>query len=187
MSKPTTSTWFRVHNALVDDPKVRKLPDHLVASLLFLWCIASENGGTLPDIDDVAFKLRTTAAKAAETITRLVKAGLIDETETGFAPHNWSGRQYKTDAGDPTNAERQKKFQARRRQELRELKALRDASHNSLRNGALYNGVSYVTAKRPDTDTDTDNKTTTVRVEREATPVSELTRADLDAIYARKQ
>ena len=50
-----------------------------VASLLWLWCIAGENDGVLPPIDDVAFKLRCAPTKAAETITRLCKAGLIDK------------------------------------------------------------------------------------------------------------
>jgi hypothetical protein len=120
------NTWFRVYNALVDDPKVRKLPDNLVASLLWLWCIAGENDGVLPPIDDVAFKLRCVPAKAAEIVTKLVKAGLFDNDEGIFRPHNWDARQYKTDATDPRGAIRSKKYRDKNRDASRVTKS--DAS-----------------------------------------------------------
>lgn len=109
------NAWFRVYNTLVDDPKVRKLPDHLVASLLWLWCIAGENDGVLPPIDDVAFKLRCAPAKAAEVITKLCRAGLLDNDGGIFRPHNWGTRQYKTDTTDPTGAKRAKEYRDRKR------------------------------------------------------------------------
>jgi hypothetical protein len=36
-------------------------------------------------------------AKVCEWLTKLHAGGLLDKTETGFQPHNWNGRQYKSD------------------------------------------------------------------------------------------
>jgi hypothetical protein len=96
-----------------------------------MLCMASKNNGMLPALDDIAIQLRVTAAKATEIIACLVKATLLDKTETGFAPHNWSGRQYKSDV----STDRVKRF--------------RNAKRN----------VSETTSERPQiTDTETDDR-----------------------------
>jgi hypothetical protein len=132
------SRWWRAYDEAVDDPKLQRLGPILGWAWFNLMCIASKNDGALPAIGDIAFKLRTTDQKAAATIAALVAAGLFDKREDGrYAPHNWQGRQYKGDAADPTNADRQKRYRDRRR-----------------------NGVTTVTetvtAKRPETDNRTD-------------------------------
>lgn len=101
--------WFRVYGSLVDDPKVQKLPGDLVKALLNIWCIASQNNGALPAIGDVAFKLRMTEVKAAEVMTKLCGVGLLDNVDGVFTPHNWRGRQYKSDV----STERVKRFRER--------------------------------------------------------------------------
>lgn len=155
--------WWRAYDEAVDDPKLQRLGPKLGWAWFNLMCITSANGGTLPAIGDIAFKLRTSEQQAAATVAALAAAGLFVKTNDGhYAPHNWDGRQYKTDKSDNTNAERQRRHRAHMRDELRELKALRESAHISLRM-PLRNGVSHVTAKRPDTDTDI---TPTARVER---------------------
>ena len=86
------SRWFRLYDDTINDPKVIKLPEVTRWHWIALLCVASKNDGTLPALDDVAIQLRVTAAKATEIIASLVKFGLLDKTETGFAPHNWNGR-----------------------------------------------------------------------------------------------
>ena len=71
--------WFRVYGSLVDDPKVQRLPGDLVKALLNLWCLASQNDGALPPLEDIAFRLRINPAKAVEIVNRLGQAGLIDD------------------------------------------------------------------------------------------------------------
>ncbi|WP_315838304.1 hypothetical protein [Bradyrhizobium prioriisuperbiae] len=122
MSQPATSTppasaahWFRVYNAVVDDPKVQQLPDALFKALVNLWCLASQNGGTLPPTDTVAYRLRMKPARAAEILARLVAAGLIDDHAGVFVPHNWGTRQYKRGVTDVTSAERSRRYRARKR------------------------------------------------------------------------
>jgi hypothetical protein len=70
-----------------------------------LLCIASKSNGTLPAAADIALTLRCKPALVAGWITELVAGGLLDKTETGFVPHNWSDRQYKSDS----SAERMKR------------------------------------------------------------------------------
>jgi len=100
------SRWFRLDDDVINDPKILLLPEAMRWVWVAFLCIASKNNGVLPAIEIVALSLRVKPVKAAEYLTRLVTAGLIDRTETGFAPHNWNGRQYKSDV----STERVKRF-----------------------------------------------------------------------------
>jgi hypothetical protein len=141
--------WWRAQNSCVDNAKLIKLNDRAHRNWFNLNCVANEHGGVLPDLETVAIKLRVTAPRAAAAIAELVAKKLFDQREDGsFVPHDWNQWQYKTDEADPTNAERQRAFRKRQREEMAVLKSLRDAG----RNGALRNDVTDVTAKRPDTD-----------------------------------
>lgn len=103
--------WLRLYDDTINDPKILKLPEALRWHWIAMLCIASKNEGSLPALDDVAIQLRVTTGKATEIISSLVKAGLLDKTEMGFAPHNWNGRQYKSDV----STERVKRFRKRER------------------------------------------------------------------------
>jgi len=100
------SRWFRLYDDLINDPKILKLPEAMRWQWVAVLCIASKSDGELPHLEDMAIQLRVTTAKATEIVTYLVKAGLLDKTETGFSPHNWQGRQYKSDV----STERVKRF-----------------------------------------------------------------------------
>jgi len=89
--------WLRLYDDTINDPKVIKLPEATRWHWVALLCVASKNEGILPPLDDISIQLRITPAKATEVLAALVKVKLIDKTETGFAPHNWNGRQYKSD------------------------------------------------------------------------------------------
>lgn len=145
------SRWFRVHDELVDDPKIQRLPGDTVKALLNLWCLTSQNDGLLPPADDIAFKLRLTPAKVAKLLSVLGECGLIDSDEEGLRPHNWNARQYKSDVADPTAALRQK--------------AYRDRNKN--RNGDR-NATVTVTDTRAETEAETEQK--------EHCPVAKTTR-----------
>lgn len=103
--------WLRLYDDTINDPKILKLPDAMRWHWIAMLCIASKNEGILPPLDDIAIQLRVTAAKATEIIATLVKAQLLDKLETGFAPHNWNGRQYKSDVSN----ERVKRYRERKR------------------------------------------------------------------------
>jgi hypothetical protein len=105
------SRWFRVHNDLVDNPKVQRLEDWLFKALINLWCLAAANDGVLPPVDEIAFKLRITIEKARRVLSQLRAGGFIDDDERGARPHNWDKWQFKSDGSTP----RVKRFRERRR------------------------------------------------------------------------
>lgn len=89
--------WWRAYSEAVDDPKLQRLPGDAFKAWFNLMCMASANGGILPSMVDIAFKLRMPEGRAAAIVATLTSAGLIDATETGLVPHNWNGRQFKSD------------------------------------------------------------------------------------------
>jgi hypothetical protein len=94
------SRWFRVYDDMVDDPKVQRLSDVSFKALVNLWCLASQGGGKLPPIADIAFKLRMKPEKVAALISALHNAGLIDQDGDDIHPHNWNARQFKSDVSN---------------------------------------------------------------------------------------
>lgn len=105
------SRWFRVYDDLIDDPKVQRLSAELFRALVNLWCLASNNDGKLPTVDVMAFKLRVREDRLNKMLVELKRCGLIDVTDHGMVPHNWSGRQYKSDVSN----ERVKRHRERKR------------------------------------------------------------------------
>ena len=108
------SRWFRLYAEVVNDPKVQRLPCEDFRAWINLLCLAAENDGRLPSIDDIAFALRMGADGALTVVERLSNAGLIDRLNGGpngyhYAPHGWAKRQYKSD----TSTERVKRFRQR--------------------------------------------------------------------------
>ncbi|MET4197260.1 hypothetical protein ABIB96_001248 [Bradyrhizobium sp. LA3.X] len=127
--------WWRAEDTSIDHPKLLKLSDAMFRAWYTLNCVASANDGALPPTEDVAIRLRMKPVKVAEWITKLVAAGLYDNDNGIFKPHNWSKRQYKSDKTDPTNAERQKRYRNR---------------HRNDSNGVTDSESNDVTDKRPE-------------------------------------
>lgn len=110
------SRWWRAYDEALHDPKMLGLSDRLHRAWFNLLCVASKAGGILPGIRIIALELRCNEHKAAEYITALVSAGLIDRRDDGnFIPHNWGERQYVSDVTDGTAALRQQRYRDRRR------------------------------------------------------------------------
>jgi hypothetical protein len=90
--------WFRFYSDAINDPKVQKLPAELFKTWVNLLCVARQHDGVLPEIEELAFILRTSAAKLALQVEVLTKDhGLFDKTESGLEPHNWAVRQHESD------------------------------------------------------------------------------------------
>jgi hypothetical protein len=128
-----TNRWFRFYSEALDDPKVQRLPPNLFKTWVNVLCIACQNGGTLPSIDDMAFKLRLSSQDAEQQISELILAGLIDITDAGRVPHNWNMRQFLSDS----STERVKK-------------------HRKIKAETPCNVSETADVTPPDTDTDTD-------------------------------
>jgi hypothetical protein len=128
------SRWFRYYDSALDDPKVQRLPAELFKVWVNLLCVASRHDGRLPSVPDLAFALRMTDEAVDRMLRALIERGLLDRDGDGLAPHNWNGRQHKSD----DSAERVRRFRSKVKQEC--------------------NGASAVTVTPPDTDTDTEER-----------------------------
>ena len=100
------SRWWRAYDEALDDPKLQCLSDECFRFWFNLCCVCSENGGNFPSEEHMAFKLRMQRRKVSRLFGELVAAGLIDQDNQGSRPHNWNGRQYKSDV----STERVKRF-----------------------------------------------------------------------------
>ncbi len=105
------SQWFRMYAEVLNDPKAQRLRDADFRGWVNVLCLACQNDGAIPSDDDIAFALRIDANKAKKLMVTLADAGLIDVTETARSPHNWNGRQYKSDV----STDRVKRFRNAKR------------------------------------------------------------------------
>jgi hypothetical protein len=102
--------WFRFYGDAINDPKILKLPEATRWRWVAVLAAASKCQGAIPPADDLALMLRINMQQTLELITTLERAKLIDKTETGYTPHNWNGRQYKSDVStDRVQKHRNKK------------------------------------------------------------------------------
>lgn len=109
------SRWWRAHDDAVDNPKLCLLSDRAHRGWFNLMCVASANGGTLPGMDVLHVKLRLPVKKIEAIIAELRERRLLDEVDGVLRPHDWDGRQFKSDVTDGTNAARQKRYRDRHR------------------------------------------------------------------------
>jgi hypothetical protein len=144
--------WLRLYEEVIDDPKILALPKSLRWPWIALLCIASKHGGLLPDMEHTALLLRVSKRNAADLVARLHEAGLLDAKGDSFEPHNWNGRQYKSDQGDHTAAQRMRKFRSK----------LNSGVTVAQRNGS-------VTALRPESESETESEQVGLLVGAEAT------------------
>jgi hypothetical protein len=131
------SRWFRFYDDAINDPKVQRLSAEMFRAWVNMLCLASKYGGAIPKAD-IAFALRATDKGAQGIVDSLVERNLLDDMGDFVTPHNWDGRQYKSDVTDPTAADRQKRYRK---------------SRNAYRNATVTPTVT-VTATRTETETE---------------------------------
>jgi hypothetical protein len=105
--------WFRIYDEALDDPRLQRLPASLFRAWFNVLCAASRNGGTLPDLPELAFMLRTRRGALCRRIDALKAAGLIEEVDGALRPVEWERRQFVERPADPTAAERMRRFRER--------------------------------------------------------------------------
>ena len=135
--------WFRVYDEALDDPRLQRLPASLFRTWFNVLCAASRHGGTLPDLSELAFMLRTRPGALSRRLDALKAAGLIlEETDGALRPVEWEKRQFVERAADPTAAERMRRFRERAAE----------------RNGAVTPTVTNASIEK-DEDLDQDSRT----------------------------
>ena len=63
--------WIKLYREILDDVEWHELDPKAAKALVMLWLIASENDGTLPDIKNLAFRLRISTAEVKSLILKL--------------------------------------------------------------------------------------------------------------------
>jgi predicted transcriptional regulator len=102
--------WFRFYVEALNDPKVQRLEPNLFRTWVNILCVARENDGDLPKLEDLAFRLRIDKTDAQRAVESLIERGLLDRQPSGgLRPHNWDERQYQSD----TSTSRVKRFRQR--------------------------------------------------------------------------
>lgn len=94
----TKNQWFRFYSEVLNDHKVQSLDPTTFKGWINLLCLTNEHNGVLPAVEEIAFKLRLSQHSARELIDILVLHALIDiEPDGSLVPHNWTGRQFRSD------------------------------------------------------------------------------------------
>jgi hypothetical protein len=107
----------RTHNRFVQPAAhiaasftILKLPEVTRWRWVAVLSAASKCDGMIPAAEDLALILRITLRATRELLQTLETAKLIDKSAHGFVPHNWNGRQYKSDVStDRVQKHRNKK------------------------------------------------------------------------------
>ena len=95
------SRWFRSYADKHRNAKIARLSDSDFRLWDQLLCIASENDGHIPGLDDLKHLLNKRLDHLSSALKRLVDGSLIDPLSDGYEPRNWSEKQYKSDTSTP--------------------------------------------------------------------------------------
>lgn len=100
--------WWRAYNSAATHPKLGMLSDRQHRAWFNLMCMASEHGGAVPAVAEVAYVLRLSAPEAEKMLAELMKAKLFERVNGKIRPYNWDHRQFRSDS-DPTATERKRR------------------------------------------------------------------------------
>ena len=106
-----SSYWIKAYYEILDDPKMGRLPDHIWRRAIEFFLLAGEagDGGYLPSVSDMAWRLRTTDDDILECLGVLQTADIVSETDNGWIVTHFAERQ---DAS--SNADRQARYRERK-------------------------------------------------------------------------
>jgi len=108
------SPWFRMYVEILDDIKVHRLSGNHFKTWVRCLALAKLNGGVLPSIEEIAYRLRMSHEDANAYVDELILDGFLDVRPDGrIEPHNWTGRQFVWDGQDPTTRHRSKRYRER--------------------------------------------------------------------------
>jgi len=111
--------WFRTYDSDLDNPKLQRLNASLFRTFFNVLCAASRNGGTLPDLSELGFMLRTRPGALSRRLEALKAAGLLEEVDGELRPLEWEKRQFvrqdTKDGAEPMSAaDRTRRWRERR-------------------------------------------------------------------------
>ena len=105
--------WLRFYVRTLNNPKVQRLASGDFKGWVNLLCLAKEHDGSLPSVEDVAFRLRLSKRKVETLLKSLRSKGLVD----GDRMHDWDEMQYHSDS----STERVKQHRERAKEHQRNV------------------------------------------------------------------
>lgn len=106
--------WIKLYHEILSDPKMGRLPDRVWRRCIECFLMAGEldDGGFLPPVADMAWKLRTDEQELNDDLLKLAQNGIIEERDGRWFVVHFSERQ---DA--MSDAERKSRERERRRKQ----------------------------------------------------------------------
>jgi DNA-binding transcriptional ArsR family regulator len=106
-------TWIKLYLNIIDEVQMARLPNALWRRAIELSIMAGRHGddGTLPSVDNLAWRLRTTPRKLLEQLQALEQAGLVHRDLDG----NWVVSKFACLQAPLSEAERSARYRARKR------------------------------------------------------------------------
>lgn len=144
--------WAKLWIETLDDPKVARLPDSSWRRFFECILLAKEldEGGYLPSIADIAWRLRKDETSVNDDMSRLALAGLVEIADDGrWFVTNFDKRQSKM-----SDAERQRRY--RENNAPSRLNDVRITEHNTNRYAKVTNRNTE-TEKETETETEVDS------------------------------
>ena len=71
--KDRNPIWVKLYRTLLDDIEWHKLSGDDAKALVMLWLLASEKNGELPEVKEIAFRLRLPETKTKQIVTNLTE------------------------------------------------------------------------------------------------------------------
>lgn len=107
--------WIKLYHEILDDAKMGRLSDRLWRRAIELFLLAGEEheGGHLPPIADMAWRLRLNGDELLDDLRSLAKVDIVTQLEDG----SWFVTNFAERQGAMSNAERQKRYRDRKRKE----------------------------------------------------------------------
>lgn len=105
--------WLRLYRKIVESKKAHDLhPTMFKAWIMLLAC--TDDDGNLPSPEQLSFKLRQPEIRINAWLETLARFRFLDETETGYAAHDWCDWNFDSDV----STERVKRFRQQKRNAL---------------------------------------------------------------------
>jgi hypothetical protein len=113
--------WIKLYHEMIDDPKVARLNDS--AYRLFIECLLLagelDEGGLLPPVEDMAWRLRKSETALPDSMTHLALAGMVKLVQHKD-DERWFVTKFAERQAPSTSAQRVRAFRARKRKEPKE-------------------------------------------------------------------
>ena len=87
--------WLKLYHEILDDPKMCLLSDRLYRRTMEMFLLAGDfdNGGTLPKLDYMAWRLRLTSEELETDLIELQKVGVVSSQENEWFVVKFEDRQ----------------------------------------------------------------------------------------------